>query len=720
MAGVLSPVAPGGGATLGPDTTPRLARLREELTLEPGPPGRDGAPSWTLHDPPSGRFFRVGPFEFEILARWHLGAVPLITRAIERETTLRPRPEQIEAFARFLSGAGLLAAAGPGAIARLQQQAAAARSGGIAWLLKNYLFFRIPLVRPDRALAHLAVTLSFIFSRRFLAATLLAGLFGLFLAARQWDAFRASFLHFFSLEGALLALLALVLAKALHELGHGLVAKRFGCRVPTMGIAVMVLYPLPYTDTSEAWRLRDRRQRLAVGAAGIGAELMLACWALLAWSLMPDGPLRSVAFTWATTTWVLTVLVNLSPFMRFDGYYLLSDALDVPNLQARAFALTRWRIREALFGFGDPMPEPWSAAMRRVLIAWSICTWIYRCVVFFGIALLVYHLAFKVLGLLLFAVEIWWFIARPITAEVASWVARFRDMRLNLALVRTLLGATLVIGLLAFPWRGTIEAPALLGAERHATVFATLSGRLEKIHVQVGETVPEGARLFQLGSPDLDHRLAQIQRRIAALEWQVATFSQDRDHVARSQILARELQAARAEQQTLRMERTKLDLAVPFAGRVVALADPLAAGEWVRAGEALAEVADLSSARVEAYIEEADLRRIAVGAAAVFVPENPALPRGRLRLVAIDDLATRLLPDPELASVYGGPLPVRALQSGGLVPEIPVYRVRLEPLSPVDPHPMLRGRVLIEGERESLAARAWRQLLGVLVRESGF
>jgi putative peptide zinc metalloprotease protein len=570
-------------------------------------------------------------------------------------------------------------------------------------------------------LGRLLVLLGFAFSPWFLAVTLAAGTAGLFLALRQWDAFGASFLHFLTLEGAALAVLSLVLSKALHELGHGLTAKRLGCRVPTMGIAVMVLYPMPYTDTSEAWRLRARGQRMAVAAAGIAAELMLACWALLAWSFLPEGPLRSVAFTWATTTWVLTLLVNLSPFMRFDGYYLLSDALDVPNLQDRAFALARWRIREALFGLGEAPPEAWPPRMRRLLLAWAVCTWAYRLVLFLGIALLVYHLFFKALGILLFAIEIWWFILRPVWREAVQWARRRHAMRLNRNTLATGGAMLLLLGAILLPWHGTVEAPALLAAERRTELFAQVPARVARIAAAPGTWVEAGAPVLVLESPDLAFRLRQAARRVETLTWQATFLSQERDWAARSQILWRELQAARAELDALRAEEGRMQVAAPFAGTVVEVAEPLGAGEWVRAGERLAALADLrASVIIEAWVEEAALRRIAPGQAASFVPEDPGAPRLAARVLSVDGAAARVLPDRELASLHGGAIATRPGPNGAAVPELPVYRVLLAPIEPLVARRVTRGVVLLQGEAESFAARLWRQALGVALRESGF
>src|SRR5690606_32070695 len=136
---------------------------------------------------------------------------------------------------------------------------------------------------------------------------------------------------------------------------------------------------------------------------------------------LPDGIFKSAAFILATTSWVLSLVINLNPFMRFDGYYILSDLLGVKNLQQRSFALGKWKLRETLFRLNLPPPEVLDKSLisKLVIYAWGV--WIYRFFLFLGIALLVYHFFFKVLGIILFIVEILWFIVLPIAKELSWW-----------------------------------------------------------------------------------------------------------------------------------------------------------------------------------------------------------------------------------------------------------------------------------------------------------
>ena len=696
-----------------------LPPLREELALFPGPRAPDGAPTWTLHDPTSQRFFRMGWPELEMLSRWHLGDSVAVAEAVAGATTIPSRPEEVEALARFLWSQGLLQGEGPVALERLRQLAKASRPHWLLWLLKTYLFFRVSLVRPDWFLSATLPLVGLLYTRAFLVLTLLAGLTGGYLVARQWDAFLATFPHFFSLEGLALSGAALTGAKVLHELAHAYTARRFGCRVPSMGVVFLVMWPVLYTDVSEAWKLPSRRQRLAIGAAGMLAELALACYATLAWSFLPDGPARSAAFLLASTTWLLTLLVNLNPLMRFDGYFLLSDALDVPNLQDRAFALARWRLRELLFGFGDPPPEVWPARTRRILLAYSYATWIYRFFLFLGIALLVYHLFFKLLGLFLMLVEIGWFIAKPIQSELRHWMERRGELRANRNALGTL---ALFLGMLAVvlvPWRGDVSAPAVLKAEQQSHLFVPKGARLAELRATPGASVAAGDLLFRFRSPDLANQLAQALQKLEVVRGRVQVQSLNRDLLEHSQATWRELEAAQAEVAALETEIARLDVTAPSAGVLVDLADPLAEGEWLREGVRLATLIDPRSSLIEAYVAEADLRRVREGAPGRFMADDSGA-WVEARVASVAAVSSRVLGEASLASVHGGSVPTHQGRDGVLVPETPVYRVLLRPEAPLPAPPrVLRGTILVDGEAESIAARLWRIAVGVLIRESG-
>lgn len=699
-----------------------LGLLREELRLHEGPRDNQGAPSWTLEDPASGQFFRLGWAEVEMLGRWTLDDAPRIARQISDRTTLQLQAVDVVRLHGFLRQHQLLQCRDAEDQQRLQQRRDAGRSGWARWLLKNYLFVRVPLLRPDAFLQRTLPWVQGLFSLTFLALTLTAGLLGLMLVLRQWETFTHTFLHFFSLEGAALAGLTLMLAKVLHELGHAYACKHFGARVATMGVALLVLWPVLYTDTSGAWRLAQRRQRLAIGAAGMAAELALACWATLLWSFLDDGMLRSAVFMLASTTWILTLAVNLSPFMRFDGYFLLSDLLGVPNLQQRAFALTRWRLREALFAFGDAPPEYFSTRLRRLLVAYSLGTWLYRFFLFLGIALLVYHFAFKLLGLLLFAVEIGYFILLPLVNEARQWYARRKDYRMNRNSLLTLGICLLALVLLCLPWRSRVEAPALLKAARQSNLYTPLGGRLAQVHVQPGQSVTAGQALFELDAPDLRHELQSVERRLLILQWQNSFQRLDRESAAGLGVVRQELSAAQQRLRVLRQQQAELTLRAPFSGTLADSAESLAVDQWLPAGEWLGTLVDAGAAQVEAYVEEHDLQRLANDSQGWFYPQSVTAAARPVRLEHLARTAVRQLgAATELASVHDGAIAATQDKQGLLRPEQALYRATLTVSDThAAPGQVLRGTVVLEGERQSLLLRGWRTVVAVLIRESAF
>ena len=698
---------------------PPLPPLREDIRLMPGPPTHTGAPTWTLYDPALHRFLRIGRLEFEILCHWRLGRADLIAAAVTGSTTFAATVQDVQEVLHFIAQARLLAPHGPTAPARLVAEAEAQRLSAAKWLLKNYLYIRLRLLNPDRLLAGLLRGMGWMLTPGF--ALVLAGLAGLgfYLIGRQWDLYTHSFLNMFTPEGALQVGLALTAAKVVHEMGHGLMAKHFGCRVPGMGVAIVVLWPMAWTDCTDAWRLTDRRQRLAIDAAGMLAEMALAVFASLVWSVLPDGPARTGAFMLSSSTWLITVAINVNPLMRFDGYFLLSDFLDEPNLQPRGFALARWWLREVLFGLGDAPPERLPPGRRRFLVGYALCCWVYRFTLFLGIALVVYHFTFKLLGLFLMVVEVGWFIARPIGAEMLVWRRRAGARgwtRRSAVSAVVLLGA---LGMLALPWWGEVRAPALLRADRQAILFTAAPGRLAQVTANA-TPVAAGQALFTLDSPDTAYQRDDALVRVAGLRAQLVGQAFDVRATQDLPVTWSQLESAMAQLRSAEATQTLLTTRAPFAGVLMDVPRGLVPGAWLPRHEPLGVLIDPGSRMVEAALDEAEIARVHPGQAASFWPEDggAAIP---LVVRAISPGAMGVLESPEFASVYGGGVATRREPDGRLVPETAVYRVVLDVAdgAAATETARQRGTVHIAADRTSPLERMWRRAVAVVMREAG-
>ncbi len=702
------------------EKAPPWPELRDDLAIFSGPKSHDGLPTWTLHDPLSHRYFRLGWLEFECLQRWSIANPERIAVAIEDETPLEVDAANVEQLCLFLSSQQLTKAKGAETSRRFAQQLKTGKTSFWVWLLHNYLFMRIPLLKIDQHLKRVVPWLSGLFQKQFIFVLAIFACLAVYLVARQWSQFTHSFLYVLTPEGVLATACMLSLSKVVHEFGHAFAASHFGCRVPTMGVALLLGMPVLWTDVTDAWRLSDRKQRLLVDAAGMIAELTLAVFATILWTMLPDGPFRSGIYLLASTAWVLTLAINLNPFMRFDGYYLLADGLDIANLQDRSFALARWRLRESLFGFGHPAPENWSRDRYFLLLAYAYGTWIYRLILFTGIAWAVYYFFFKVLGLALFAVEIGWFIVRPMLKEISAWREQIdthdKPIRPGLAW----LVPVAAIALLCVPWQTHLIVPGLLHAQAESTLYSPQPAQVRKVWVHEGETVKAGQVIMELSSPDLDFKIATSERQWAELTEQLASQSLELQLARRNPVDSETLQSTLAELEGLRAAYKKLTIRAAFPGRIRDLSDILRPGEWVAKDEVLGDV-ETPKATVAAYAEEADIGRLQPDGEGRFYPEGGDLSPFGVRIISIDKTGTRQLNLEELASTHGGAIAVRPDAERGLIPEQGIYRVLLQVADTRSKLPItVRGRLSLETPPESLIGRFLRSATAVVIRESGW
>ncbi|MBF0107735.1 MAG: hypothetical protein HQL76_00975 [Magnetococcales bacterium] len=647
-----------------------LPALREDLAIVPGPiDSLDGTPTWIIHDPVRHRFFRIGPRQLHMMNHWKGGiTLEALWNAIEdKRTGSRFSRREIYDLFIFLRDHQLLSLQG-------LESNPARRTPWWRSFLGHYLFFRIPLIDPDPFLGRILPGVDFLFSRWFLVVQGVMLLWGWFMTMHHWDRFIDTIPRVYGPEGAMLLAVALLLAKGVHELGHALAAKRLGIHVPSMGVAFMVMWPVFYTELSEAWKISSRRQRLKIAAAGMKAELSLAIWATALWNLSPDGPVREALFLLAGSTWIMTLAINSNPFMRFDGYFLLSDVMDIPNLHDRAFAMGCWWLRRLVLGVSMPPPEPWPVGRRRFLIAFAWATWCYRLLLFVSIALLVYHLFFKLLGLVLLVVELGWFVLRPVARELGVWGDLMADPGGGRVAGRLLGWLMAVVVVLLVPWPASVEIGAVIRPEILRPVYAPQEGIIENLGVSLGRVVQRGEEMLRLGVPALDLELLSSRKRMEVLqrrlEWSLVA-------VGNLELRANLLQQKGREEVVwsgLKRKKDRLSVIAPETGRVVWLADPLHVGEWVGTVLPLLTLAG-NEWQILGYAKEENLREVALGKEGRFYFPANAFPSLALRLVSIGKAESTTLDLPELASIHGGPVDARLDAKGRPEAMNPVYRV---------------------------------------------
>ncbi|WP_413529241.1 HlyD family efflux transporter periplasmic adaptor subunit [Rahnella inusitata] len=683
--------------------------LRDELQLCAAGNNRDGSPAWHLNDPVRNLWFRLGWLEIEMLKYWPLGDPQAIAQQIGQQTTLQVEGSDVEAFAAFLQQQQLL-------------RTARYRPVKSPWktLLHSYLFIRILLIHPGKLLQRLLPWVSFLFTRTFLKLTAVIGVLGMILAARQWDDVEARVQNLVSWHGAVGFVIALIFSKCWHEMGHALTATRFGVRVGHMGVALLVMLPMAYTDTGESWKLSRSRQRFKIACAGIAAELVLAAWATLFWSFAPEGAAKNALFFLATSAWVMTVVVNASPFMRFDGYYILCDWLDFPGMHERAGNWAKRAMRWHLLGIEDPAPDNVSPGFARFLTLFAFAAWIYRLLLFVGIAVVVYHAFFKALGVLLFLVEIMTFVVLPMIKEVKVWWQRRREIRRLQGLRITLL-LLVTLAILLVPWSRSVTMNGVIDAAVTQPVYTPFGAQMTRVLVHEGEQVKAGQVLFELDAPlpETDEHRAVAMRNA----WEVSArgaLGLEKESAAKQVIAERMVQQFALQQSAGSLEMRRLRLVATSNGVVQDLDMTLQPGSWISPNSRIATVINPHGWRVDALVGEDDLQRLETGAQAkVFLPGNWQPLEGKV--ISIEYSAVTRLPSLAMAKNHGGDLPLNPrTPAKELKPEDVWYRVTLygetQTASIARETPVSS---VVQSARQSLAHRWLNSAMLMLIQQSG-
>ena len=677
-----------------PDPLP-LPPLREDLRFV----STNGAA--TIFDPVRNRYYRLPASAAKALADWESGAIS---------------QDDAEALIQFLAQSKLTAAPAGGTQALIDERSKANHSLPMR-LVHNYLFFRVPLFRPQRVLDAAYPFVRPLGGKTVRRLIIAVALIGLYLASRQWSQFADTFASFLTLEGAAFYGITLTFLKIFHELGHAFVARHFRCRVSTIGVAFMLMAPMLYTDVSDAWRLESKRARLLISAAGVLVEFALAALAIFAWAFLPDGPLRSAAYFTATTAIIASLFVNLSPFMRFDGYHLLADATGVENIGPRAFALGRWQMREILFGLGAPPPEDFTPALRRGLVAYAWGTWVYRLTLFIGIAVLVYHLFPKAIGIALFAIEIIFFIARPIMQELSSWTGnRAEILRTRRTWLTTALAGAAFIACL-LPLDRHVSIPAVILAAQDTQIFAPEPARILSIQVKPQAMVAAGDVLAVLGAPALDQEKMTAGIKLAITDARLQRIAGDLKDRAIKPILERERGALLDELKGLGERQARLVIHSPFTGRITQMAEGLRGGAWVSARSPLFEVTGGGTV-ARGLLDEDEVARLSAGAEGWFVPDQAEAASSAAVLLGIGAAKGGGREVIYLASTHGGPVSADRGPDGKPVLTTGAFPVVAR--TGRDAGRAERGVLIMAATPESLLTRAFRRVASVFLRESGF
>ena len=538
---------------------------------------------------------------------------------------------------------------------------------------------------------------------------------GLLLSALYWRELGASVADLaFSPQSLLLTLMIYVPIKAVHELAHGYAVKLRGGEVHELGVNWLLLAPVPYVDASAAAAFPDKRARMLVSGAGILAEVLLASVAMIVWVIVEPGVVRATAYQVMLIAGVSTVLFNGNPLLRYDGYYLAADLLEIPNLAARANAQLGFLLRRWVLGARAAPAVAATSGEAWWLTSYAVASFLYRQLVLVTVVLVI-AVASKGAAL---AVGAWWLAAQWLFPAARALQRLARDPLVRSGRGRALAGAgaaAFSIGALAaLPLPLTTSAEGVMWLPEHGEVRAGTDGVLGEWLVAPGSVVRAGQPLVELEDRRVEAELAAAEAEVRAAEARHLA-ARATDAVDAGSMLAR-LQRAEAEH-AVALERSESRVVTsPADGRfVVALPKDLP-GRYFHQGDVVGYVVTPERGTVLAVVGQDDIGLLKTRLQDVHVrlSDSPArLHRAEVsRLTPAGDFN---LPSSALGTAGGGAVAVAPDDADGRRSLARVFRVELTLDTPFE---RLGGRAFVRFDHgtEALALRAYRRLRQLFLR----
>ena len=634
-----------------------------------------------IEDDLAGKYFRVRPQAWEFIARLDAGLS--VEEAWKQCMELFPesapgQQECVNLLGQLYQSNLLHYEAGDAAELFRRQQKRQQRE--LRSRLLGIMFLRIPLLDPDRFLVRTLPLVGWLISVTGLLLWMAVVGAGLKTVADNWDALLAQGKGVLAPQNLALFYVALILSKLLHELGHAYFCRKFGGEVHTLGLMMLVFTPVPYVDVTSSWSLRSRRQRVLVGAAGMIVELFLAALCSFIWARTGPGGVNAVCYNIMFITSVSTLLFNLNPLLRFDGYYILTDLIGMPNLAQRSGMHLKHLWKRWVWGLKKSRSPATNGREKVWLTGFGITSGIYRLFVF-GAVLLFVADQFLILGLIMaVACLIGWLVAPAI--RLIRYLAAHAelDKHRGRAVATSVAIAAAVIGFLQFfPWPRHFEAHGVVEAEHFMPLITETGGYVTSIQGTPGGLVKSGEVLITMENPELEARLRQATAELEELRVRLR-YARNAEPAS---IIALEKRIVAAEENVTELNREagSLKITARQDGIWSFLHGASMTGMWIPRGTPLGMIVDPGSHEFTGVVRQADsaflfgsvpltdveVRIRGQAAASISSPTLEKVPGGR-----------NVLPSASLGAKGGGEIPVMADDPSGRKSSEPFYIVKAD------------------------------------------
>jgi putative peptide zinc metalloprotease protein len=569
-------------------------RLRPDLVVQPQ--FYEGMTHYVIKDPLALKYFRFKIEEYFLLQQFD-GKQTLqdVKKAFERK--YRPQTISIEDLTRFvaqLHEAGIIQIDSNEQAKVLIRRRKKNRWRKVWSFLANILFIKIPVIDPERLLTRMYPYFRWIYTPAFIMLSVTSMVLALGLVGANWKTFYdklPDFQSFFNWWTIMSFWVCLAVVKIIHEFGHGLTAKHYGGEVHEMGILFLVLTPALYCDVTDSWLLPNKWKRIWISAAGIYVECFLASIATFVWWYSTPGLLNSLAMATMFICSVNTIMFNANPLLRYDGYYVMADWLEIPNLRIKSTQFFAYLVQEKVLGLEIPVQSYLPKARRWLFVIYAIASYIYRWFVTFAILWFLSQFLKKwkleAVSYLLGVAALVPLAGMPVyqIVKFLRTPGRLRKVKKVRATAFAVAAIALVTGILLIPTPLRVQGTFVLKLAKPEVVYVETEGRLVELNVKNGEWVTKDTVLAKLSNPEKQKELIQRQQDQEISFTKYLFFKHDPEF--RAQAMQAKEYADKLEPmiEKINGQIGKLTLVSGREGQVVGAPHRAGVGQWLKPGK---------------------------------------------------------------------------------------------------------------------------------------
>ena len=597
-----------------------LPRIRPELKVYQQV--YNGQPYWVYKDPMSLRYYRFNREEHFIIEQLadNITLGELVERHQKHFNGQNIANAEIADFIRSLLGKNILIVNHPDRDELLYKSARKIKKKKFIGQLFSFLFLKIPIYDPDKHITKIVDKLSFIWSPGFLVFYLLLLALSCGLIVDRWHDYTAMFQDsFFTLWNLPLLFAAIWITKVIHEFGHGFTCKHYGGEVHEIGFLFLVFMPMLYCNITDSWIFKSKTKRVMATAAGMMVELFIAAIAAIIWYFTDrPGFLHAFSFNIMMACSFSTVLFNANPLMKFDGYYIVMDIMEIPNLRKRASdSITNVWIKY-IFG-GKTMETPEEHKYKTLFPMYAVFAFCYRIVLTYSITFMLYmmfeSIKLETVGKLLMFFSISTMIFLPIF-KGGTMIFKKR-YSLGITNNRMLVLLAIIFAVSAFvlflPFQQQVTLNFILEPENIQWVNAEVPGHLEIADtISQGKWIKPGDNIAKLDNPLIINTRKKLQAEIeeTRIQREIAKQKQSAELVAQ---LDKRLISMNEKLERYNKYIKKFDITAPFEGQILTLEHDLdrVRDAFIKEGTPLMLIADTRSFQAKVLVPEKTLTRIA-------------------------------------------------------------------------------------------------------------